>query len=254
MTVSIRASLTFGAVALAVCCAGFVDPPAAEEPRKPDPSAHAASAHSATSAGGVCETGAQQSPIDITHVVEARTPGPQPAWKPVRGGWVVNTGETLQVDLDGAGDLKLDGVAYALKQFHFHHPSEHTIDGKSFPLEAHLVHASADGRLAVVGVMFEEGAANPALERVWATAPGRAGKAAVAFEIDPAKLVPAGSPAYRYEGSLTTPPCSEIVAWTVLAQPLTASRGQLAAFAALFPDNHRPVQPLNRRYVLKTGG
>lgn len=240
MTVSIRASLTLAAAGLAITCAGFVNP--ANEP------AHA------TDSASPCATGAQQSPIDISHAVDARQAAPQPHWKAVRGGWVVNTGETIRVDLNDAGDIEIDDVRYELKQFHFHHPSEHTIDGKSFPLELHLVHEGPDGRLAVVGVLIAEGAANAALDNLWATAPGRTGKAAVAFEIDPGRLAPAGSPAFRYEGSLTTPPCTETVAWTVLAEPQTASPAQIAAFAALFPDNHRPVQPLNRRFILKTGG
>jgi carbonic anhydrase len=114
------------------------------------------------------------------------------------------------------------------------------------------VHAAPDGDLAVVGVMFLEGSSNSDLDAIWATAPGRQGKAAVAFEINPAKFAPADGSAFRYEGSLTTPPCSETVRWTVMATPQTISPSQIAAFAALFPWNARPVQPLNRRYVLKT--
>jgi carbonic anhydrase len=175
-------------------------------------------------------------------------------WLPAKGGMVVNNGHTIEVEVAGAGGAKLDGVDYTLKQFHFHHPSEHTVDGKSFPLELHLVNQAADGRLAVISVLFLEGTANPALDSIWATAPAKEGKAAVAFSIDPAKFMPASSGAFRYEGSLTTPPCSETVTWTVMAQPQTVSASQIAAFATLFPYNARPIQPLNRRYVLKTGG
>lgn len=264
MTVSIRASLAFSALVMALLTAAFADPPSTHEPAEPA----AAPAHPAhwsyggdggpehwadlSEANFACKVGGQQSPIDISATVPAGLAAPVRGWKPVLGGTVVNNGHTIQVDLAGGGGITLDGVAYTLKQFHFHHPSEHTIDGRSFPLEVHLVHAAADGRLAVVGVMFEEGAANPTLDPVWATAPAREGKAAVAFSIDPGKLVPEAPAAFRYEGSLTTPPCSETVRWTVVAKPLTISRAQVSAFAALFPDNARPVQPLNRRYVLKT--
>jgi carbonic anhydrase len=201
-----------------------------------------------------CSSGLEQSPIDLSGALSANITTPKPQWTPVRGGMVINNGHTIQVDVSGAGGIELDGVTYALQQFHFHHPSEHTIDGKAFPLELHLVHAASDGRLAVIGVMFHEGSANPALDAVWATAPAKEGKAAVAFEIDASKFMSKDAAAFRYEGSLTTPPCSETVRWTVMAEPLTASASQIAAFSALFPWNARPVQPLNRRYVLKTSG
>jgi carbonic anhydrase len=262
MTVSIRASLILSALAMAALTAAFVDPPHAEEAKK--------SAHpphwSYGGEGGPehwgelspdnkpCAAGAQQSPIDLSGAMSASVDAPHPHWVPARGGVVINNGHTIQVDVGSGGGITLNGKDYVLKQFHFHHPSEHTIDGKQFPLEVHFVHASSDGELAVVGVIFAEGAANQNLDAIWATAPGREGKAAVAFDIDVAKFLPAKSEAFRYEGSLTTPPCSETVHWTVMAAAQTASPSQIAAFSTLFPWNARPVQPLNRRYVLKTSG
>jgi carbonic anhydrase len=268
MSVSIRASLLFSALAMAALTAAFANPPeGAHEAANDEAAAAAHPKHwSYGGEGGpehwaelsadnqACSAGAQQSPIDLSGALAATVDTPHHAWIPARGGMVINNGHTIQVDLPNAGAIRLDGVDYTLKQFHFHHPSEHTIDGKSFPLEVHLVHASADGKLAVIGVMFEEGAASPVLDAVWATAPGKEGKAAVAFDIDASKFMPAGASAFRYEGSLTTPPCSETVRWTVMAEPQTASPGQIAAFSALFPWNARPVQPVNRRYVLKTAG
>jgi len=263
MTVSIRASLMLSALAMAALTAAFVDPPeAAEEAKTPAHPAHwsyggeGGPAHWGELApeNGPCATGAQQSPIDLAGAMSASIGAPQPHWLPAHGGMIVNNSHTIQVDVSNGGGLKLDGKDYTLKQFHFHHPSEHTVDGKQFPLEVHFVHASGDGDLAVVGVLFNEGAANPNLDAIWATAPGREGKAAVAFDIDVAKFLPAKHDAFRYEGSLTTPPCSETVHWTVMASPQTISPSQIAAFSALFPSNARPVQPLNRRYVLKTSG
>jgi carbonic anhydrase len=203
-------------------------------------------------ANASCKLGVEQSPINLAGALPADFPKPDFDWRAARGGTVVHNGHTLQFDLSGAGGLSIAGVRYHLKQFHFHHPSEHTIDGKSFPLEVHFVHAAQDGRLAVVGVVFEEGPANPAIEPVWATAPLKPGKAVVAFEVDVARLLPSDLSAYRYQGSLTTPPCSETVTWTVLETPISASKAQIQAFAALFPNNARPVQPLNRRYLLRT--
>ena len=102
--------------------------------------------------------------------------------------------------------------------------------------------------------MFEPGAVNPALNPIWAVAPAKEGTAEAAGEIDLGAFLPKDASLYRYEGSLTTPPCSETVRWTVMSAPITASPSQIAAFAQLFPMNARPVQPLNRRFVLKTSG
>lgn len=263
MTVSIRASLMLSALAMAGLTAAFVDPPEAEENAKsstPAPGHWSYGGEGGPAHWGEisadnkpCAAGMQQSPIDLAGAMPASIPAAQPHWLPVHGGMVVNNGHTIQVDVADGGGIMLDGKHYVLKQFHFHHPSEHTIDGKQFPLEVHFVHAAKDGELAVIGVMFMEGSANPNLDAIWATAPVKEGKAAVAFDIDPSKFIPAGS-AFRYEGSLTTPPCSETVHWTVMAAPQTISPSQVAAFTTLFPWNARPVQPLNRRYVLKTSG
>ena len=246
MSVSIRNSLALGGVALvALACLALLEQPASGK--------EAGDAALAGAANDICATGKQQSPIDLASAVQTSAKLPLITWTAAHGGMVVNTGQTLEVDVDGAGGVNIDGTAYALKRVEFRHPSEHTIEGKRFAMEAQLVHVAADGKLAVIGVLFEEGAANPALNPVWATAPGRPGKAAVAFQIEPAKLVGAMTSAYRYQGSLTNPPCAETATWMVLAKPLTASRSQIGAFAAMFPNNARPVQPLNRRYVLKSG-
>jgi len=256
MTVSVRTSLLFSAFAMAALTAAFANPPAETDhspPRHWSYGGEGGPEHWAelSKENAPCSAGIQQSPIDLSSAMVATVDTPHPKWIPVRGGMVINNGHTIQVDVGGAGGIRLNGVEYALKQFHFHHPSEHTIDGRTFPLELHLVHASPDGKLAVIGVMFEQGAANAALDSVWATAPGREGKAAVAFEINAADFMPKAMSAYRYEGSLTTPPCSETVSWTVMAEPQTASAAQIAAFSEIFPWNARPVQPLNRRYVLR---
>lgn len=267
MTVSIRASLLISAIAMAALTAAFAAPEKDAPASEDDAKAPAHPAHwsyggeggperwgELGSANKPCTVGLQQSPVDLSGAVQASVPAPIPRWAPAHAGQVVNNGHTLQVNVENAGGVRLNGKDYALKQFHFHHPSEHTIDGKSFPLEVHFVHAAADGDLAVVGVMFEEGEPNPALDPIWATAPVKEGEAAMAARIDPMMFMPPTVGVFRYEGSLTTPPCSESVHWTVMSTPVSASAGQLAAFASLFPLNARPVQPLNRRFILKTAG
>ncbi len=259
MTVSIRASLLLSALGMAALTAAFAAPSdddvAASQHLKPWTYGGEGGPQSwgdIDPANKPCAAGAQQSPVDLAGALSAKAPTPIPRWIPARGGDVVNTGRTLQVNLDASGGVQLNGKDYVLKQFHFHHPSEHTIDGKAFPLEVHFVHAAPDGDLAVVGVLFAEGEVNTNLDAIWSTAPVKEGEAHVTHTFDAGAFMPPVAGAYRYEGSLTTPPCSETVHWTVMSTPVTASSSQIAAFASLFPFNARPVQPLNRRYILKT--
>ncbi len=198
---------------------------------------------------GSCADGQQQSPIDLrTARLAALTP-PQISWHQSTG-QIVNNGRTIQINVKAGSTMELDGKSYALLQFHFHHASEHTIGGAHYPLEAHFVHKAKDGTLGVLGVFFEEGADNPTLGQLWALAPTSEGEADEHVQINPAALLPANQRHWRYQGSLTTPPCSEIVDWVVYQQPIEASKIQLEAFSKVFEHNFRPVQPLNRRYVL----
>jgi carbonic anhydrase len=198
----------------------------------------------------VCGRGHEQSPVDLTQPIGAILPDPLISWRPVPLK-VLNNGHTIQVDAADGGSMILDGVAYTLLQYHFHHPSEHTIEGVAFDMECHFVHKAADGGLAVLGLMITKGETNPALEAIWRLMPAMAGERAAADSpFDPLALLPASHITFRYAGSLTTPPCSEVVHWAVLRRPVTASAAQIERFASLFPNNARPVQPLNRRKLL----
>ena len=197
-----------------------------------------------------CSMGREQSPVDLTKPIAAIIGDPLTAWRPVPLR-VQNNGHTIQVDCTGGGTLMLDGKSYDLLQFHFHHPSEHSVDGAFFDMECHFVHKAADGGLAVLGVMIAKGGGNPALEAIWQVMPAKGGESTTASSmLDPSALLPKDPVTFRYAGSLTTPPCSEVVQWVVYRQAITASAEQLAAFARLFPNNSRPVQPLNRRKLL----
>jgi carbonic anhydrase len=151
----------------------------------------------------------------------------------------------------GANAITLDGKRFVLQQFHLHAPSEHTVDGKPAAMELHLVHKSSDGKLAVLGVLLELGRENAALadffDSIPAAAAATSSSAPKAVQINPAHLVPAWSDLVRYDGSLTTPPCSEGVLWNVYERPRMISKAQLEAFTAVHPENSRPVQPLNAR-------
>ncbi len=195
----------------------------------------------------VCATGTEQSPIDLISTdVDARNT-PDINWTPASSAIVADSGHTIVVSVEDAGGLTLGGTDYALAQFHFHAGSEHTIDGAQYPLEVHFVHVSEDGQLAVVGMMFEDGVANDPLSGTWANLPEGEAETGLEGMLDPNAFLPEDGTVWRYEGSLTTPPCSEGVAWTVFQTPLTASSEQLAAFTARYDNNYRPVQPLNER-------
>jgi len=197
-----------------------------------------------------CHTGKEQSPIDLRAAIPTALPDPAIAWKPVPLK-VTHNGHTIEVDGKGGGEMILDGVAYDLLQFHFHHPSEHAIDGVRAAMEAHFVHKAQDGSLAVLGVMIVEGNVNPILDAIWSVMPTEAGQSAAGTSpLDFRGLLPVDPATFRYAGSLTTPPCSEIVQWAVYRKPIAASNAQLLRFAQLFPLNARPLQPLGRRKLL----
>lgn len=197
-----------------------------------------------------CAVGSQQSPIDIVDPVRSRLPALKVEW-PRHADTIVNNGHTIQLNLSGA--MTLGEAKYKLLQFHFHRPSEHTIAGKAFAMEAHFVHSAENGALAVVGVLMSAGGPNAAFSRIVATMPAQEGPAVKADDgIHPRALLPQRLGYYRYAGSLTTPPCAETVAWIVLAEPIHVSAADIEAFAKLYPMNARPVQRDNRRFVLRS--
>ena len=198
-----------------------------------------------------CATGKQQSPIDIPPSAQPVVPGDlQIRYKPAPLS-IVNNGHTVEVEYPSGSEIELAGTKYALVQFHFHAHSEHTIAGKSYPLELHLVHRSADGALAVIGVMIEEGAEHADLDPIFKNLPSSPGpeQHVAGTTIDAAKLLPATLSMWRYDGSLTTPPCSEHVKWHVLATPIQASSAQIAQFTHIYSADARPLQALGQRTV-----
>ncbi|MCC6436050.1 MAG: carbonic anhydrase family protein [Acidimicrobiales bacterium] len=163
---------------------------------------------------------------------------------------VVDNGHTVQVNLDDAGAMVIDGVPFTLVQFHFHAPSEHLLAGAAYPVEYHLVHKSEAGELAVVGVLIQRGAENETLKPIFDELPS-AGETIEGEEpIDPLELLPANRTMVRYNGSLTTPPCTEHVRWHLMLTPLQMSKLQVARFMAKHPDSRRPVQEQGDREVV----
>ena len=201
--------------------------------------------------GNVCSAGSQQSPVVITASVRANLPRLDIAWTR-RPDTIVNNGHTIQLNFSEGARLRVGSDTYNLVQFHFHHPSEHLIDGQSTPMEVHFVHAMPSGALGVVGILMKAGRNNPMFARIVATMPTQEGPPVRAEAIDPNGFLPVRRGYFRYAGSLTTPPCAETVAWMLLTDPIDVAAADIDKFAKLFPMNARPAQKLNRRFVLRS--
>ena len=199
----------------------------------------------------LARTGRAQSPIDIRPGIALASKPPQIRFRYTpEPATLVNNGHTLQHDQTPGSWLEVDGERYALKQFHVHTPSEHSIDGDPFDAEIHLVHMSSAGDVAVVAVLVRNGAENRAFARIYGALPPEGTTETLTGQIDPAALLPEDRGVYRYTGSFTTPPCTENVDWFVMEQPIEAGAEEIAAVRALEGSNNRPTQPLNGRRVL----
>ena len=203
-------------------------------------------------AEATCAAGHQQSPIDISGPISARQPQLEISWSK-RPDTIVNNGHTIQLGFAEGDALKFGDRRLVLRQFHFHHPSEHLVGGKRFAMEAHFVHEAPDG-LAVIGVLMVPGQANAVFKKIVSTMPAEHGAPVAADPaIDPRRMLPAERAYFHYEGSLTTPPCSETVDWIVFAQPIEVDESDIARFGKLYPMNARPAQNRDRRFILSSG-
>ena len=205
----------------------------------------------------LCGSGKNQSPINLT--TEAAKSAPQ--WKVEyrttslqiahneQMDELINNGHTIQVTPEPGSTITYNGKVYQLKQFHFHTPSEHTINQKHFPMEIHLVHQADDKSLAVIGVLVREGVHNNNFDELIKYLPNTPGEKRKhdSVSINVGINVPKVLHSYHYIGSLTTPPCSENVQWIVLRDPISMDKNQLAAFSSRLHNNNRPTQALYER-------
>lgn len=199
----------------------------------------------------LCGTGKHQSPVDIASPGEQDLANIVIHYQPSQLN-ILNNGHTVQVNYDAGSYIELEGIRYEVAQFHYHAPSEHEIDGKLFPAELHIVHKSADGHLAVVGLLLQAGSANAAFDPFINNLPAETSDLKDAgVKINAMDFLPGIQTTYRYSGSLTTPPCSEGVNWLVMTAPVELSPAQLSELAGLFEGNNRPVQPLNERPLVE---
>jgi carbonic anhydrase len=201
----------------------------------------------------LCAEGMNQSPVDLVADVQADLPELIFDYheSPLRE---EHNGHTIKLDMPAGNVLRMSGKdnRYEAVQAHFHSPSEHTVGGRQFDMEVHIVHQDKDGLLAVVGILIEEGKENPVLNRIWAFMPEKAGDVVEApISISETGLLPPTRDYFTYNGSLTTPPCSEGVTWIVLKQSIEASAEQVQRFKERVGEaSNRPVQPHNARLIL----
>lgn len=199
-----------------------------------------------------CAKGKNQSPVNITNLIPGELPEIAFDYK-AGGKEIINNGHTIQVNYAPGSTIDVAGHSYELKQFHFHTPSENSIKNRIFPLEGHFVHADAKGNLAVVAVMFEPGATSKEMAKAWAHMPKEeGGKEKLKHLVDANKLLPENHDYYSFNGSLTTPPCTEGVSWYVMKNFVPTSQGEIDQFANVMGHtNNRPIQPLNARLVIE---
>jgi len=156
--------------------------------------------------------------------------------------------------------LKLGDVQAKLVKIHLHTKSEHNLEGKDLDGEIHLIHEivnpTAGSDFLVVGVFFNESKSPVKTDffSMWATQTSKSRSAKVREEvvqIDPRKLLPKLEEWYRYEGSLTSEPYSEIVSWLVFVDPIGVGTEDFTKLEKNAHQPERPVQPINRRFVIR---
>ncbi|RST75262.1 carbonic anhydrase family protein [Siminovitchia acidinfaciens] len=209
------------------------------------------------SAYAACMKGNEQSPINIEpsleETSETKLENIEFQYEPTQFS-IVNTGHTVQANpATSSNSIVVEGIEYKLAQFHFHTPSEHQFNGQQMDMELHLVHQDANGELAVLGLLIQAGKKNEQLASIWSRLPKSETKSDIAIEepVDLQALLPSNQTSFYYNGSLTTPPCTEKVKWIVFEEPIEMSKEQIQAFQQIFHNNQRPVQPVNGREIIK---
>lgn len=211
-----------------------------------------------------CKNGEMQSPIDLSSErvkIMASSGNLKRKYKPANAS-VYNRGHDIQVQWDGtpgpAGSIKINGSDYFLHQCHWHSPAEHSINGRRYDMELHMVHVNllnVNNRIAVVGQFYKIGQPDPFLAKLMghikSMTDSKGGK--YMGVIDAREIKMGGKKYYRYMGSLTVPPCTEGVFWTINKKVRTVSREQVSLLREAVHDyaeqNARPLQPLKQREI-----
>ncbi len=162
-----------------------------------------------------------------------------------------NNGWSVTFHCETKSSIEWNGEMFKLEQFHFHSQSEHTIEGKRFPLEMHLVHKSNEGKLLVLGILFDNEVYNPILGELWKDPPDIYHKKKTSLEIDVSQLIDLDQGFFFYEGSLTTPPFTEGVVWILQNKIAMVSEAQVDAYRAIFrKETYRELQPASSNSVV----
>lgn len=205
-------------------------------------------------ANSTCVNGSEQSPINIEFsqiITDKKIENIQIQYEPAPF-TLVNNGHTVQANATTeSNSILVEGNKYNLAQFHFHTPSEHQFNGQNYDMELHLVHKDANGKITVLGVMIQEGKKNEKLASIWDVLPQEETGEDISVKepVDLQGILPQEQTTFHYNGSLTTPPCTEEVKWIIFEQPIEMSKEQIQAFQQIFPDNHRHLQSLNDRGI-----
>jgi carbonic anhydrase len=212
------------------------------------------------------EVGEKQTPVDIVTADTVTTTLPPLKFLYDATPFVVeNTGHVVEVPYEPSSDIRVGDDRYELLQFHFHAPSEHTVNGQFAAAELHLVHRNNLLDLAVVGVLVNVGSpVNAVIDEILLNASTESGEEVILpGSVNAKDVLPKSENYFTYSGSLTTPPCSEGVRWFVLKAPVFVSQEAIdhlheviSEFANYggFADNNRPVRPLNGRVILNRKG
>lgn len=203
----------------------------------------------------VCSKGHYQSPIDLRNGISVDLGSFSASINPSTLKFGLD-GPTFAVPYESGSMLSMNGTKYELQQFHFHHLSEHTVNGKHYPMEAHLVLRSegSDHNDAVMGIFIDAGQENAMLNQFWDQLPRERHSDVNSVRVNVGDLLPDDTAYFMYEGSMTTPGCPQGVRWFVLEQPVEASQAQIDRFIEDFTEgstNNRPVQPAYARAILK---
>lgn len=197
-----------------------------------------------------CGTGTQQSPISVSFTQPTKKPAPDFHYAKTKAR-VMFDRHAIRAEMEGNSSLLADGETYHLKSIELHTPGEHTFGDVFYPLEIQLQHQNASGKMLIVAIFARPGQENATMQTLLASVPDTAGKM-LKTAFDPSSLLPAARSYYAYTGSLTTPPCTEGVAWILLKHSITLSEAQLTAIASRIGRNARLTQPTYMRTVEET--